>query len=236
MRPADDRMNLAGGIPSRGIVFVTGTDTGVGKTWIGCGLVRALRAAGRTVVVRKPAESGCESRQGVLYPADAAALRSAAGSDEPLDRVCPVQLEEPLAPGIAAARAGVIVDPSRIAREIVERSSEADVVVVEGAGGLLVPLWDKYFYADLARDIGASLLVVVGARLGAINQALLTLEAASSRGLVVSGLVVNHADPREDTATRTLVASFRDLTTVPVLASVPYGHDPAPLLAGQIAL
>jgi dethiobiotin synthetase len=211
------------GIPSRGVLFVTGTDTGVGKTWIGCGLVRALRAAGRGVVVRKPAESGCESRNGVLFPADAAALRSAAGSDESLDRVCPVQLEEPLAPGVAAARAGVVIDPKTIVREIAERAAETDAVVVEGAGGLLVPLWDRYFYADLARDLDAHVLLVVGARLGAINQTLLTLEVAAARRLRVCGLVINHAHPSEDAATRTLEATLRELATVPVLASVRHG-------------
>src|SRR5262245_44028642 len=114
MRAVSSGGRSMSGIPSRGVVFVTGTDTGVGKTWIGCGLVRALRKAGRTVAVRKPAESGCESRAGVLHPADAAALRSAAESEEPLGRICPVQLEEPLAPAIAAARAGVTIDPSAI--------------------------------------------------------------------------------------------------------------------------
>jgi len=223
------------GLPSRGIVFVTGTDTGVGKTWIGCGLVRALRAAGRAVVVRKPAESGCEARRGVLFPADAAALRSAAGSEEPLEHVCPVRLEEPLAPAVAAARAGVRIDPARIVQEIVERSADADVVVVEGAGGLLVPLWERYLYADLARDLGAAVVIVVGARLGAINQALLTVEVAATRGLVVSGLVINHPQPAEDVATRTLETTLRELTTVPVLAAVRHGEDPTSVLRDLIA-
>ncbi len=222
------------GIPSRGIVFVTGTDTGVGKTWIGCGLVRALRAAGRTVIVRKPAESGCETRRGILFPADAAALRSAAASDEPLEQVCPVRLEEPLAPAVAAARAGAIIEPARIVQEIVERSADADVVVVEGAGGLLVPLWERYSYADLARDLGAAVLLVVGARLGAINQALLTLEVAAARGIAVSGLVINHPHPSEDLATRTLEATLRELAPRPVLAAVRHGEDPTRILGGLI--
>jgi dethiobiotin synthetase len=223
------------GLPSRGIVFVTGTDTGVGKTWIACGLVRALRAAGRTVLVRKPAESGCEARRGVLFPADAAALRSAAESDEPLECVCPVRLEEPLAPAVAAARAGVVIEPARIVREIVERSAEADVVIVEGAGGLLVPLWQRYSYADLARDLGAAVLLVVGARLGAINQALLTVEVAATRGLAVSGLVINHPAPSEDVATRTLEATLRELAPAPVLAAVRHGEDPTRILGDLLA-
>ena len=221
-------------VPSRGVLFVTGTDTGVGKTWVGCGLVRALRGAGRTIVVRKPAESGCDERRGILFPADAALLRAAAESEEPLDRICPVRLAEPLAPAVAAARAGIVIDPGGIAREIVERSAEVDVVLVEGAGGLLVPLWGRYLYADLARDLGACVLVVVGARLGAINHALLTLEVAAARGLSVGGLIINHLQPAEDGASRTLESSLRELAPAPVLASVPHGKDPCPILQAAI--
>ena len=209
------------------VVLVTGTDTGVGKTWIGCALVRALRAEGRSVSVRKPAETGCLSRDGELYPADAALLREAAGPGESLADVCGVRLAEPLAPAVAAARAGAVIEPAAIVAEIAAASRRFDLVVVEGAGGLLVPLSGRYGYADLARDLGARLILVVGARLGAINATLLTLEVAVARGLPVAGLVVNHFAATEDLATRTLAASLRHLTDVPVLAEVAQGEDPA---------
>jgi dethiobiotin synthetase len=208
-------------------VLITGTDTGVGKTWIGCGLVRALRAAGRAVAVRKPLETGCLWQNGELFPADAAELRRAAGDEEPLEQICTLRLEEPLAPAVAAERAGRVIEPSEIVGEIRAAARRVDVVVVEGAGGLLVPLSGRYGYADLARDLGARLVVVVGARLGAINATLLTLEVAAARGLAVAGLVVNHVSPTADLATETLAASLRSLTDVPILAEVLHGEDPA---------
>lgn len=210
-----------------GVLLVTGTDTGVGKTWVGCGLVRALKATGRRVVVRKPAESGCERRGEVLIPADAVALRDAAGCEEPLERVCALRLEEPLAPGVAAERAGIAIDPTQIAAEIAASGSDKDLVVVEGAGGLLVPLAGRYLYADLARDLQARLLVVVGARLGAINHTLLTLEVATARGLPVLGVVVNHPNSEVDLATETLATSLRRQTDATILAEIRHGEDAA---------
>src|SRR5262252_4630139 len=118
-------------MPRGKILFVTGTDTGVGKTYVACGLLRALRGAGRTVAARKPAETGCAPGAGeVLFPADAAALREAAGGAEPLAAICSVRLAEPLAPAVAAARAGVPIDFERLRAECVARAAEVDVLVV----------------------------------------------------------------------------------------------------------
>jgi len=211
----------------QGITLVTGTDTGVGKTWVACGLARALTDDGWIVAVRKPVESGCELVDGEPFPEDAAALRAASGSLEPVEDICAVRLVEALAPGIAAERAGVRIDVDRLVREYRVRAEDLDCLVVEGAGGLLVPLASGISYADFASRLDARLLVVVAARLGAINHTLLTLEAALARGLEVIGIVVNHASPGEDLATRTLVESLRDLTDVPILAEVPHGADPA---------
>jgi dethiobiotin synthetase len=221
-------------LSGRGVVLVTGTDTGVGKTWVGCGLVRALRASGRRVAVRKPAETGCARRDGELFPADAAALRAAAGEEEALATICPIRFEEPLAPAVAAERAGVAIDPAAIAREIGATARRVDVVVVEGAGGLLVPLSWRYAYADLAADLGAKLLVVVAARLGAINHTLLTLEVAAARGIAVAGLVVNHMAGEQDLATGTLTVTLRGLTDCEVLAEIGHGEDPARTLRERL--
>lgn len=209
------------------IWLVTGTDTGVGKTTVACGLARALRSRGVTVAVRKPAETGCETRGGELFPVDAAALRAAAGSEEALETLCPYRFAEPLAPAVAARRAGRAIDVEAVVGEVLERAGSVDVMLVEGAGGLLVPLRDRYSYAELARDLGARLLLVVGARLGAINHALLTLEVARSRGLEVGGVVVNHFTTVTDLATETLAASLRELTDVPLLAEIRFGADAA---------
>ncbi len=214
------------GISWRGAVLVTGTDTGVGKTWVACGLARALTDEGWIVAVRKPAESGCELVDGEPFPEDAAALRTASGSVEPVEDICAVRLVEALAPGIAAERAGVTVDVDAIVADYRARAGELDCLVVEGAGGLLVPLATGVSYADFGVQLGARLLVVTAAKLGAINHTLLTLEVARARGLDVIGVVVNHVTEQEDLATQTLVASLRDLTDVPILGEVPHGGDP----------
>lgn len=213
------------------MLLVTGTDTGVGKTWVSCGVLRAARVAGLRVAARKPAETGCDpDGSGVLVGADAVALHAAAGADEPVDAVCPIRLPDPLAPSFAARRAGVTIDVRDVVASCRARAAEVDLLLVEGAGGLLVPIAGRYAFADLARELGARLLLVVGARLGAINHALLSLEAASARGIPVAGVVVNHFSTVRDLATDTLADSLRELTDVPLLAEVGQGVDPAAVL------
>ena len=212
---------------ARRILFVTGTDTGVGKTWVTCGVARSLVEAGLEVAVRKPAESGCARVDGELLPADAVALRTAAGSRESLEEICAVRLEEPLAPAVAAQRAGQTIDVDAMVSGYRAAAERWDAVLVEGAGGLLVPLADGVSYADLAVALGGRVLVVTAARLGAINHTLLTLEAVRARGLEVAGVVVNHVAAEEDLATRTLAETLADLDGTPVLGSVPHGADPA---------
>lgn len=211
----------------RGTVLVTGTDTAIGKTWVACGLARALTDAGWIVAVRKPAESGCDLVDGEPFPEDAAALRAAAGAAEPVEDICAVRLEEPLAPGIAAERAGVAIDVDGIVEDYRRRRADLDCLIVEGAGGLLVPFSSGVSYADLASRLDARLLVVTGAKLGAINHTLLTLEAARTRGLEVIGVVVNHFSAEQDLATKTLARSLRELCDVPILGEVAHGGDPA---------
>lgn len=169
--------------------FVTGTDTGVGKTLVACALARALREAGRGVGVMKPVETGV----GPGGPLDAQALRRAAGVDDPLDEVCPQCFALPAAPNIAAAHEGTRVDLARVRRAWRKLSARHDPMIVEGAGGLLVPLTDDFVMADLARELRLPLLVVARAALGTINHTLLTLEVAVARGLDVKGVIVSHA-------------------------------------------
>lgn len=180
-------------------LFITGTDTGVGKTFVARGIASALRARGRRVGVLKPVETGCGGGL-TRRPADALALRAAAGSTLPLDCICPYQLDAPLAPDVAARLENVRIDPREIvaAFRIIDRKH--DVTVVEGAGGLLVPIVDRYTMADLACDLDLPLLVVVDSKLGAINHTLLTLEAAAARGLRVRGYVLNHPSAADEAA------------------------------------
>jgi dethiobiotin synthetase len=173
---------------ARGL-FVTGTDTGVGKTVVACALARALRARGVDVGVMKPVETGV----GADGPSDALALRAAAGGDDPLDLLCPQRFALPAAPIVAAAHAGARLDLDAIRRAFDGLRERHAFLVVEGAGGLLVPLARGIAMAELARELALPVVVVARAALGTINHTLLTLEACRSRGLPVAGVVISHA-------------------------------------------
>jgi dethiobiotin synthetase len=168
--------------------FVTGTDTGVGKTVVACALVRGLRARGLDVGAMKPVETGV----GPAGPEDALRLRAAAGGADVLDDVCPQRFALAAAPSVAAAAEGRAVEMWAIRRAFERLAARHDWVVAEGAGGLLVPLAEKLCMADLARELGLPLLVVARGSLGTINHTLLTLEAAVARGLSVAGVVISH--------------------------------------------
>jgi dethiobiotin synthetase len=170
--------------------FVTGTDTGVGKTLVATLLIRALRARGVDVGVQKPIETGV----GGDGPCDALALRDAAGSDDSLDDLCPQRFALPAAPTVAAAAENRSVDLGRIGEAYARIAARHDFVVVEGAGGLLVPAGAGSTMADLAQRLALPLVIVARAALGTINHTALTIEAAEARGLSVLGVVISHAD------------------------------------------
>ncbi|WP_207146523.1 dethiobiotin synthase [Ectothiorhodospira mobilis] len=174
-------------------LFITGTDTGVGKTVAGCVLIRGLRARGCSVLPRKPVESGCARRGGVLWPADGARLLEAAGRDE-LDRVTPWRFPHALAPDRAARLAGTPLHLDALASACRPVASD-DLVLVEGAGGFYSPLAEGALNADLAGALGFPLILVAPDRLGVLNPILLTAEAALRRGLTLAGVVLN--DPGE---------------------------------------
>jgi len=181
-------------------LFVTGTETGVGKTYVGVLIARALCAAGRRVGVYKPAASGCRHLRGELVSDDAAALWDAAGRPGPLHRVCPQRFLAPLAPHLAAREEGRRLDPELLRGGLEYWRRRADVILVEGAGGLMSPLGDDEYVADLAFEFRFPLIVVARNGLGTINQTLQTLIAAATfrDGLSVAGIVLNHPDPPGD--------------------------------------
>ncbi len=172
-------------------LFVTGTDTGVGKTFVTAGLARLLSERGLRVGVMKPVETGCDRRGDDLVPADAEQLMTAAGGHQDLSSVCPYRFEAPLAPDMAARQEGRSIDPVVILDRFRAVAASHDIILVEGAGGLLVPIWERYTMADLAGDVGLPLLVVSASRLGAVSHTLLTLEHARFRGLPIAAYVLN---------------------------------------------
>jgi dethiobiotin synthetase len=169
--------------------FVSGTDTDVGKTVVGCALVRGLRSAGIDVGVMKPFETGVDPDRG---PLDAIALSTAAGDPDPLDLVCPIRFALPAAPNVAAAAEGRTVDLEIVRQVYTELSARHEFMVVEGAGGLLVPTTDTATMADLALDLGLPVLIVARGRLGTINHTRLSVEEALRRGLDLVGVAISH--------------------------------------------
>lgn len=187
---------------------VTGTDTGVGKTVIAVALLTLLRRRGLRVAAMKPVETG------VLpgAPTDAARLRAAAGGvDRPSD-VCPISFADPLAPLVAAQRAGRPVDLEALDAAFARLTAGRDAIVVEGAGGLLVPLTENVSYAELFARWRLGLVVVAANRLGAINHVLLTVHAAHAAELRIRGVVLNNATAAEpDAAAQTNAAALAQL-------------------------
>jgi dethiobiotin synthetase len=187
--------------------FVTGTDTGVGKTVVGCALAEMLRARRIDVGVMKPIETGV----GVQGPLDAIALVEAARVTDPLDLVCPQRFELPAAPSVAAAREKRAVDLDAIRSAYAKLRELHDALLVEGAGGLLVPIARGYTMADLMVELGLPLLVVTRAALGTVNHTLLTLEAAERRDLEIAGVVISHGPRPISTADAENLAVLREL-------------------------
>ncbi|MHB1429588.1 MAG: dethiobiotin synthase [Rhodocyclaceae bacterium] len=175
-------------------VFITGTDTGVGKTFVGTALARLITQRGLRVRVRKPVESGCVAAGNPPFPHDAMALRTAAGAIDPLERVCPYRLSKPLSPERAAALEGANLELEQLHAACIRDLGSDDFLLVEGAGGFYSPIARGGLNADLAAELGMPVLLVVRDRLGAINQALLTAEAVRMRGLAVAGVVLNETD------------------------------------------
>jgi len=178
-------------------LFITGTDTGVGKTYVAALIARQLVAAGCRVGVYKPVASGCRREAEQLVSDDAVALWEAAGRPGTLEEVCPQRFTAPLAPHLAARAEGKRVDAELLRRGLAVWQARSDVVLVEGAGGLMSPLSDEDYVADLAAEFKYPLIVVARNALGVINQTLQTLIVAATfrRGLPIAGIVLNRAAP-----------------------------------------
>jgi dethiobiotin synthetase len=200
-------------------IFVTGTDTGVGKTVIACALVRGLRELGARVAVMKPVASGATRMPEGLRNADALALIEAAGTTAPYPRVNPYCFESPISPHIAAKEAMIEVDISTIGESFEALARDSDWVVVEGAGGWLAPINESQSMADLALALEAPALMVVGVRLGCLNHAQLTRASIEARGVPFAGWIASEVDPAMRRADENL-ASLERLLGEPALAVV----------------
>ena len=175
--------------------FITGTDTGVGKTFVTCALLFTLKAQGIASIGMKPIAAGGEMTPEGLNNADVEALHLASGVKLQREDLNCYLLSEPIAPHIAAANEDIDIDLDVIRQRFDQLAELADVVLVEGVGGFIVPLGDSINTADLAQDLDLPVILVVGMRLGCLNHALLTQEAILARGLTLAGWVANQIDP-----------------------------------------
>ncbi len=188
-------------IPSRGL-FVTGADTDVGKTYVSALIAAELSAAGHRVGVYKPVASGCVVDGDDLVASDAVALWNAAGQPLTLDAVCPQRFAAPIAPHLAAIAEGKTLDADLARTGLAAWTPHCDIVVVEGAGGLMSPIDEEEYVADLAYDFGYPLVVVANNVVGAINQTLQTLITAAHfrEGLPAGAVVLNDVKATDDPA------------------------------------
>lgn len=175
-------------LPPRGL-FVTGTDTGVGKTFIAVRLLRFFKNKGLEIIPRKPVESGCARIDGQRVPEDALAMRDAIGHSHDLDQICPYPLERPLSPDRAAALEGTDLDLQKLQQAC--QVPPDRIALIEGAGGFYSPLTSDGLNADLAQRLELPVLLVAADQLGCINHVLLTVEAITSRGLRLAAIVLN---------------------------------------------
>ena len=205
--------------------FITGTDTGVGKTLVSCALLQALARRHPRVVGMKPVAAGLVPTPDGWDSEDAIALRSASTVRVPPALDNPVRLPDPLSPHLAAERAGTRIDIHHLVACQRELAQHADAMVVEGAGGFLVPLSPEHTGADLAQALGLPVLLVVGLRLGCLNHALLSAEAIRARGLPLAGWVANRIDPGMAAADDN-IAFLRQRLGAPLLADI--AHSAAP--------
>jgi len=204
--------------------FITGTDTGVGKTFVTAGISAVLKEKGINVGVMKPVETGCPEGIGGLEPQDTIFLKRMASVNDELDLINPYRFKTPVAPSIASREIGQTIYLNKIKGCYEELASRHTIMLVEGIGGLLVPLNEKETVADLIKLLGLPVVVIVASRLGAINHTLLTVKYAQGYGIEVRGIILNYpnlgTDPTE--AARTNRGEIKRLTDLPVLGEMPF--------------
>lgn len=202
-------------------IFITGTDTGVGKTYVAAGIARELKRLDVDVGVMKPAETGCKVRSGRLVPRDAVTLMKASGTRDQLALVNPYRFRKPLAPAVAAEFEGKRIDLDAITSSYQKLSRRHEFMIVEGAGGIMVPLSLRETSLDLAAALGLPVLIVSRPGLGTINHTLLTISALQGRRVSIAGIVINYAgDQKIGIAEKTSPAVIEKMSGVHVLGVI----------------
>ena len=221
-------------------IFITGTDTEIGKTVVAGGLAAALKAAGIDVGVMKPIASGGVEHKGRIVSEDAIFLKHAAQVDDALDLINPICLRHPLAPSVAAEIEGVSIHPQQIDKAFTQLCQGHEFMVVEGVGGIAVPICEDFLVANLAQRFQLPLLIVARPNLGTINHTVLTVEFARSHSLELRGIVLNASQEEpKGLAEETNPKELTRLTRLPILGCVPFdqqlqNNTPPPGLLSQL--
>lgn len=203
-------------------LFITGTDTGVGKTFVAGGLARCLRDRGIRPGVFKPVETGCPMRRGKRIPRDGSFLRHMAGATEPLEEIVPYRLAAPMAPHVAADVEGVRIDIRRIQGGFRRISARHPCTLVEGAGGILVPVTRKRTMVNLIEQCGLPVLLVSRIGLGTLNHTLLSLYYLAQHGIPVAGIVLNDPVGQRDISAPSNPSVLERSTPTPILGNIPH--------------
>ncbi len=201
--------------------FITGTDTDVGKTWISLGIVEALKQQGKKVGVMKPISAGCEKTANGLHNEDAILLQKHSNIEQDYDQINPYAFEPAIAPHIAAADAGVRIDIETLHQQLHTIKQHSDSVVVEGAGGWLVPLNDFQTMADMAKRFELPVILVVGMRLGCLSHALLSVEAIRASGLPLVGWIANQVSTEMNCLDEN-IKTLQQMIDAPMLGQIPH--------------
>ncbi|MGB9716124.1 MAG: dethiobiotin synthase [Thermodesulfovibrionales bacterium] len=227
--------------------FITGTDTGVGKTILTASLIKISKFLGLNSCGMKPVETGCfkpklktqnsKLKKEALIPSDSIFLKEIAGIDDSIDLINPVRFENPLAPFPASEIEGININIEDIKKAYSKLSKKYDVIFVEGIGGLLVPIKKDYSVLDLIRDLGLPVIVVSRPGLGTINHTMLTVNYALKEGITVAGIIINHTQPSDGSlAEKTNPQVIRQLCTVPIFGVFPYLEELKPSAIEEAAM
>ncbi|MDP3296829.1 MAG: dethiobiotin synthase [Thermodesulfovibrionia bacterium] len=210
-------------------IFITGTDTGVGKTFVAVGLINALKEKGFDVCPMKPVETGCRTKKGKLIPEDTMNLIKASGIKEAVDVINPYRFKHPLAPSVAAELERKLIKKEKIFSAYNYLSKKYDITIVEGAGGIMAPLYKKYLFLDFIKDLKLPVIIVSRPGIGTINHTLLTISVAKGRGINILGVVINYAGQiKNDISVKTNPKIIESVGGIPVLGIVPYSKNPEP--------
>ncbi|NUO07597.1 MAG: dethiobiotin synthase [Candidatus Brocadia sp.] len=203
--------------------FITGTDTGVGKTIVAGGLAALYKDRGLDVGVMKPVATGCKRVNNALVSDDAVFLKLSAEVDDDYELINPYSFEQPLAPTVAARLSNTKIDLEKIRMDYDSLCEKHDYLIIEGIGGLLVPLDEYYFVVDMASEMELPLIVVCRPTIGTINHTLLTVSYARQHGLDVKGIIINEStEDSDDTVKKTNADEIKRLSGLPVFGTIPF--------------